>query len=101
MDFYLNLSIGDLVRGLRDLLGERADALGLVDSGGIYRRALSDALGALESLPDAVQSLPLKELLALTDGAFDRDALVLHKLRELAELLVDPTPEAAQAAQVF
>lgn len=101
MDFYLNLSIADLVRGLRDLLAERHEALALVDGNGIYMKTLSGGLVALEALPESMQALPLKELLALTDGAFDRDALVLHKLRELAELLVDPTTAAESAAQVF
>jgi len=100
MDFYLNLSIGDLVRGLRELLEERREAIALVDGDGIYQRSLSAALRALEVLPETLRTLPLKDLLALTDGEFDRAALILHKLRELAELL-EPTAGSEAAAQVF
>lgn len=92
------LTAGDLVLGLGDLLGPRHDALVASATGRTYERKLARLHGDLEALPPALGGRAAAEELAATDLTHDGFAAALFLMCEAYQRLPAATADQKAAA---
>ncbi len=94
-----NLTLGDMLLGLRNLASARKSDMLLSTTGKLYASKLGKQLAQLEALPEAQQSgRPLAQDLAHQDSIHDGFGEAIHHYAETLQSLPTVPPEMREAA---